>query len=54
MSAIKNLDLNEYNMNVPENLVDLFSSMTIEDIQRMAKQLTEDDNLFEFVFKPAK
>lgn len=52
MTAMKNYVLEGFNMNDPETFTNIVNSLTIKDIQKMAKQLTDDYNSFEIVFKP--
>jgi len=54
MTAMKNYVLEGFNMNDPETFTNIVNSLTIEDIQKMAKQLTDDYKSFEIVFKPAE
>ena len=54
MRAIKNLILEDYNMNDPKNFEDIVNSMTEKDIQRIAKRLMKDYRSYEIVFKPKK
>ena len=52
MNSIKNLILEGYNMNAPENFENIVKSITKKDIQDMAKRLLDDHKSFEIVFKP--
>ena len=54
MTAMKNLILEGYNMNAPENFEAIVKSMTKKDIQNIAKQLLKNYKSYEIVFRPAK
>ena len=53
MSVLKNLVLEGYNMNAPENFVDIVKSITKKDIQDIMSRLLNNAKSFEIVFKPA-
>jgi zinc protease len=52
MALMKNLILEGYNMDAPENFENIVKSITKKDIQDMAKRLLDDHKSFEIVFKP--
>jgi len=43
-----------YNRNDTKNNVDLINTITPKDIQKFVKQMMNDSQSFEIVFKPAK
>lgn len=54
MSVLKNLILEGYNIESPENFENIVKSITKKNIQDMTKKLLNDHKSFEIVFKPAK
>ncbi|TJY37835.1 M16 family metallopeptidase [Pontimicrobium aquaticum] len=52
MSLLKNLILEGYNMEAPENFKNIVKSITKNDIQDMVKRLLDNHKSFEIVFKP--
>jgi len=52
MSLLKNSVLEGYNMNDPKNYESIIKSITLKDVENIAKKLMKDSKSYEIVFKP--
>lgn len=52
MSLLKNSVLEGYNMNDPKNYESIINSITLKDVEDIAKKLIKDSKSYEIVFKP--
>ena len=52
MSLLKNSVLEGYNMNDPKNYESIIKSITLKDVENIAKKLMKDNKSYEIVFKP--
>lgn len=52
MSLLKNSVLEGYNMNDPKNYESIIKSITLKDVEDIAKKLMKDNKSYEIVFKP--
>lgn len=54
MRLLKNYVLEGYNMNDPKNFENIIKSITAKDIQNVMKQILDNADSYEIVFKPKK
>ncbi|MDD7887818.1 hypothetical protein [Flavivirga sp. 57AJ16] len=47
-----NKELEGFNMDSPENFENIINNITLNDVQKMAKTLLEDNRSYEIIFKP--